>query len=97
MGSDSLQGWELALYFFVCELLVFDKKERIALSLFLKEKLRSLRSFCKEPPALIARVAFSFEKVKRVNQSFCSSRSFNPNKSGIGGKPPTFVQNDFTP
>ena len=22
---------------------------------------------------------------------------FNPNKSGIGGKPPTFVQNDFTP
>ena len=23
--------------------------------------------------------------------------NFNPNKSGIGGKPPTFVQNDFTP
>ena len=22
---------------------------------------------------------------------------FNPNKSGIGGNPPTFVQNDFTP
>ena len=22
---------------------------------------------------------------------------FNPNKSGIGGKSPTFVQNDFTP
>ena len=21
----------------------------------------------------------------------------NPNKSGIGGKPPTFVQNDITP
>ena len=47
MGSDSLQGWELALCFFVC--------------------------VCKEPPALIARVAFSFEKVKRVNQSFCST------------------------
>ena len=23
--------------------------------------------------------------------------SFNPNKSGIGGKPQTFVQNNFTP
>ena len=97
MGSDSLQGWELALCFFVCESLVFDKKERIALSLFVKEQLRSLRSFCKELPALIALVALSFEKVKRVNQSFCSSRSFNPNKSGIGGKSPTFVQNDFKP
>ena len=23
--------------------------------------------------------------------------SVNPNQRGIGGKPPTFVQNDFTP
>ena len=23
--------------------------------------------------------------------------SINPNQRGIGGKPPTFVQNDFTP
>ena len=29
--------------------------------------------------------------------SFEGFQGLNPNKSGIGGKPPTFVQNDFTP
>ena len=32
-----------------------------------------------------------------VNFRFSKERSVNPNKSGIGGKPPSFIQNDFTP
>ena len=28
---------------------------------------------------------------------YATRTRFNPNKSGIGGKPPTSVQNNFTP
>ena len=41
-------------------------------------------------------------KLKRITDPLASiltifHSTFNPNKSGIGGKPTTFVRNDFTP